>query len=152
SNVAAAVHPELTYARARKGDEVLILAEPLVKEVLGDGWDVIQHLRGAEMLEWRYRGPFDELPAVKGVDHRVIPWTEVSQVEGTGIVHIAPGCGEEDFQLGKEFFPTQQPIAPLDENGIYIDGFDWLTGKYVDDVAKPITENLRAKGILFRSQ
>ena len=57
ANVAAAVHPDLTYARARKGDETLILAEPLVKKVLGDGWEVVQHLRGAEMLDWRYTRP-----------------------------------------------------------------------------------------------
>jgi isoleucyl-tRNA synthetase len=150
SNMAAAVHPDLTYARAKKGDEVVILAEPLVKAVLGEGWEVIQHLRGAEMLEWRYRGPFDELPAVRGIEHRVIPWTEVSQEEGTGIVHIAPGCGEEDYRLGQEF--KLPAIAPLDESGIYIDGFDWLTGKSVGEVARPIAENLRQKGVLFRSE
>ncbi|HEV7661995.1 MAG TPA: isoleucine--tRNA ligase [Chloroflexota bacterium] len=150
ANVAAAVHPDLIYARARKGDEVVYVAEPLVKSVLGEGWDVIQHLRGSEMIDWRYRGPFDELPAEQGVEHRVIPWTEVSQDEGTGIVHIAPGCGEEDFLLGKEF--NLPAIAPLDENGIYIDGFDWLTGKSVSDVAKPIADNLREKGLLFKAQ
>ena len=47
----------------------------------------------------------------------------VSPEEGTGIVHIAPGCGEEDFQLGKEF--GLAVIAPLDEAGIYVDGFGW---------------------------
>ena len=46
-----------------------------------------------------YDGPFDHLPAQEGVDHRVIPWDDVSLDEGTGIVHIAPGCGAEDFEL-----------------------------------------------------
>jgi isoleucyl-tRNA synthetase len=150
SNVAAAVHPDLVYARARKGDETVYLAEPLVKSVLGDGWEVVQYVRGLEMVDWRYRGPFDELPAVRGIEHRVIPWTEVSQEEGTGIVHIAPGCGEEDFALGKDF--GLRAIAPIDDNGIFVDGFDWLTGKYVSDVAGPIADNLREKGVLFRSQ
>jgi isoleucyl-tRNA synthetase len=150
SNVAAAVHPELTYAKARRGDEVVYVAEALVKSVLGSDWEVVQHVRGAEMVDWRYRGPFDDLPAARGIEHRVIPWTEVSQEEGTGIVHIAPGCGEEDYLLGKEFGLPQ--IAPLDENGIYMDGFDWLTGQYVGDVAQSITEDLRRKGVLFRAQ
>src|SRR5205814_206706 len=114
-----------TYARAVKDGQSVYLAEPLVKRVLGPGWDVEQHVRGADMLGWRYIGPFDELPAVKGVEHRVIPWTEVSQEEGTGIVHIAPGCGEEDFALGREF--NLKTIAPLDESGVYVDGFDWLS-------------------------
>ena len=149
SNVAAAVNPELTYARARKGEESVYLAEPLVKEVLGEGWEVVQHLRGAEMLDWRYHGPFDDLPAASGVQHRVIPWTDVSQEEGTGIVHIAPGCGEEDFALGKDFgLPA---LAPLDENGVYTEGFGWLAGRHVGDVAKPITDALREKGLLFRA-
>jgi isoleucyl-tRNA synthetase len=149
SNVAAAVHPDLTYARASNGTESVYLAEPLVKDVLGEGWEVVQHVRGAEMLDWHYRGPFDELPAARNVQHRVIPWTEVSQEEGTGIVHIAPGCGEEDFTLGKELgLPA---IAPLDENGVYVDGFDWLTGMHVGEVARAIADNLREKGVLFRA-
>jgi isoleucyl-tRNA synthetase len=150
SNVAAAVHPDLVYARAVKDGQSVYVAEPLVKKVLGEGWEVEQHLRGAEMLEWRYQGPFDELPAVHGVEHRVIPWTEVSQDEGTGIVHIAPGCGEEDFLLGHEF--NLKAIAPLDESGVYVEGFDWLSGKPVGEVARPIADNLRQKGLLFRSE
>ena len=150
SNVAAAVHPDLVYARAVKDGQSVYLAEPLVKKVLGDGWEVEQYLRGAEMLEWHYQGPFDELPAARGVEHRVIPWTEVSQEEGTGIVHIAPGCGEEDFHLGQEF--NLKVIAPLDENGVYVDGFDWLTGKHVEEVSRPIADNLRQKGLLFRAE
>ncbi|MGI9144979.1 MAG: isoleucine--tRNA ligase [Chloroflexota bacterium] len=150
SNVAAAVAPDLEYARARKGEEVLILAEPLVKQVLGDTWEVVQHLRGADMVGWRYSGPFDELPAAQGIEHRVIPWTEVSPDEGTGIVHIAPGCGEEDFALGKDFgLPA---IAPLDENGIYVEGFGWLSGRPVGEVAPLIIDSLREKGALFRAQ
>jgi isoleucyl-tRNA synthetase len=149
SNVAAAVHPELTYARVTRGGETLILAEPLAHKLGGD-WQVAQHLRGSELIGRRYRGPFDELPAQQGVEHRVIPWADVSQDEGTGIVHIAPGCGEEDFLLSKEFHLAV--IAPLDEMGVYVDGFDWLTGQPVQDVAGPIVDNLRAKGELFRAE
>src|SRR5207248_968567 len=75
---------------------------------------------------------------------------EVSQEEGTGIGHIAPGCGEEDFQLGKEF--TLPAIAPLDDLGVYIAGFDWLTGMAVQTVAPPIVENLKQKAILFKAE
>jgi len=84
--------------------------------VLGDDWEIEQHVRGAEMLDWRYRGPFDELPAVKGVEHRVISWTDVSQEEGTGIVHIAPGCGEA-FS-GTRSFPGR-PVGPLRAIGFF---------------------------------
>ena len=116
---------------------------------------------------WRYQGPFDELPAqqqkgghssIKGLaeqlpmnsveSHRVIAWEEVGEEEGTGIVHIAPGCGAEDFALGKEHgLPS---IAPLDEMGVFEDGFGWLSGKYVGDVAEPIYADLQKKGILYK--
>ena len=58
-------------------------------------------VKGAELVGLRYVGPFDDLPVPRGIEHRVIPWEEVSAEEGTGIVHIAPGCGLEDFDLGR---------------------------------------------------
>src|SRR5262249_41575056 len=96
--------------------------EQMFKEKAGkDGFSIVGEVKGADMLEWTYTGPFDELeaqqhpqgypseiaevvqkrgwaPAVKPADaHRVIPWKDVGESEGTGIVHIAPGCGQEDF-------------------------------------------------------
>ena len=58
-------------------------------------------LRGSDLVGWRYRGPFDDLPPGSEVEHRVIPWDDVTMDQGTGIVHIAPGCGGEDFELSK---------------------------------------------------
>ena len=59
-----------------------------------------------------------------GTLHRVIAWKDVGETEGTGIVHIAPGCGKEDFQLGKE--QGLPPVAPLDEYGVFLPGFGAL--------------------------
>ena len=96
----------------------------------------------------RYRGPFDELEPQQGVEHTVLAWNEVSETEGTGIVHIAPGAGKEDFALGKEH--GLATIAPLDEFGNYVDGFDWLVGRNVADVNEGIFESLSEKGLLLR--
>ena len=146
SNVAAAVHPELTYVKVRQGDHILYLAKALLSALRGDH-QVLAELPGKELVGLAYRGPFDELPAQQGVRHRIIPWSEVSESEGTGIVHIAPGAGKEDFALGKEFdLPV---IAPLDESGVFIEGFDWLTGHDVAEVNDPIFDDLRRKGILY---
>ena len=90
------------------------------------------------MVGWRYAGPFDDLPAVQTAfaagttdapdvpyEHRVVAWTEVGEDEGTGIVHVAPGCGAEDFQLGRSLgLPV---VAPLDESGIFLGGFGSLS-------------------------
>ncbi len=167
SNVAAAVGPELDYVKVKMmlTDEILYLSKGTLKMLRGR-YEVLETLKGKEMLGWTYDGPFDELPAqqmpggltaikelIEGISitgaaaHRVIAWEEVGEEEGTGIVHIAPGAGAEDFALGKEHgLPI---IAPLDDEGIYVAGFDWLTGMPVDEVATPIFENLEEKGLLY---
>ncbi len=137
------------------------------------GYEIVGEVKGAEMIGWTYDGPFDELPAQQNPmgypdevadsamisewqtdasaakAHRVIAWEEVGETEGTGIVHIAPGCGKEDFQLGK----TQglPPVAPLDEFGVFLSGFGELTGKSAVDPATTdwILDNLQKKGVLL---
>ncbi len=166
SNVAAAVGPDLTYAKVRQGDEVFYLAKGTLHMLKGQ-YELLAEIKGTEMVGWTYNGPFDDLPAAdevgghtqlreltKGVNlsasqaHRVIPWDEVGETEGTGIVHIAPGCGAEDFQLGREFgLPL---VAPLTDEGVFVDGFGWLSGMHVSDVAEPIFEDLKRKNILYR--
>ena len=146
SNVAAAVHPELTYVKARVDDETLYLAKARLSSLRGD-YTVEEEFPGKELEGLRYRGPFDELPAQEGVEHRVVLWNEVSEDEGTGIVHIAPGAGKEDFALGKEH--GLAVIAPLDESGVFVDGFDWLTGMNVAEVNQPIFDHLRRNGALY---
>ncbi|MDP6495464.1 MAG: class I tRNA ligase family protein, partial [Dehalococcoidia bacterium] len=146
SNVAAAVNPWLTYVKVRQGDEVFYLSKALIG-ILQGAHEVVEELPGEKLVGLHYRGPFDEMEPQHGVEHKVIPWSDVSESEGTGIVHIAPGAGKEDFALGKEF--GMATIAPLDEFGNYVQGFDWLTGRNVAEVAQDIFENLRQKGLLL---
>jgi isoleucyl-tRNA synthetase len=166
SNVAAAVGPELTYVRVRQGEEVLYLSKGALHMLQGP-YETLGELKGAEMVGWTYSGPFDDLPAahlpggftllkdfagkaaLSAIEaHRIIPWEAVGESEGTGIVHIAPGCGAEDFQLGREFgLPF---IAPLEEEGHFLDAFGWLSGMHVSQVAQPIFEDLKKKGYLYR--
>ena len=153
SNVAAAVHPEITYVKVRYKGEILYLAEAALERTFPKGdYEVLGRLKGRDMEGWRYHGPYDELPAPRKLGaveaHRVIFWDEVSEEEGTGIVHIAPGCGKEDLELGKKYgLPA---VAPLDEFGVFIDGYDWLTGTHVYDSAEPIIEDLKKKGLLLK--
>ncbi|MEO0080099.1 MAG: isoleucine--tRNA ligase [candidate division WOR-3 bacterium] len=147
SNTACAVHPDLTYVRARKDGAVYILAKPLLR-VLGSGAEVVEELSGARLVGLRYHGPFDELPPQEGVEHRVVPWKDVSALEGTGIVHIAPGCGKEDFLLGKE--QNLAVIAPLNEDGTFKPEFGWLAGQDAQAAAQAIFDNLKEKGLLVR--
>ena len=80
-------------------------------------------------------------------EHRVVAWDEVGEDEGTGIVHIAPGCGAEDFALGKSLGLPM--LAPLDEDGRSSTGFGFLTGRDVRDSAEPVVEHLKQHGLLL---
>jgi len=153
SNVAAAVHPDMAYVKVSYQGEFLYLGRKALERTLPKGsYAVVEELKGSEMEGWMYDGPYDELPAEKEAHaleaHRLILWREVSEEEGTGIVHIAPGCGKEDLELGKLYgLPA---VAPLNEFGILIEGFGKFSGVNVYDSASLVIEDLRSKGLLFK--
>jgi len=151
SNVAAAVGPELTYVKVRQGDQVFYLSKGALP-ILKGKHEVLEEMAGTALEGWAYDGPFDELEAQQAAGgpqaHRVILWDEVGETEGSGIVHIAPGCGAEDFVLGKEY--DLPAIAPLDEEGVFLEGFGFLSGTSVAESAERVFESLREKGILYK--
>ena len=155
ANVALAVHPNLEYVRAKGSDgETLIVSRGTFGAALEGKWDIVdwKTVRGADLVGLRFRGPFDDLPAAAEATpgHRVIAWDEVGEAEGTGIVHIAPGCGAEDFALSKtEGLPV---LVPIDDMARYRSGYAWLEGRDARDVAADIGEDLRRKGLLFRAE
>ncbi len=153
SNVAAAVHPDITYVKIKYNDEYLYLGKPALERTLPKGsYEILEEIKGCDMEGWAYDGPFDELPAEKDSGavnaHRIILWDEVSEEEGTCIVHIAPGCGKEDLELGKIY--NLPIVAPLNEFGVFIEGFGKFTGMHVYDSAEPVIEDLKRKGLLFK--
>jgi len=131
------------------------------------GVEVLHELPGSDLIGLTYTGPFDELPAqntpggvfpygetgggkTSAESHRVIAWKEVSEAEGTGLVHIAPGCGAEDQELGKG--NTLPFIAPLDESAVFIPGFGPFTGCNANKVADDIIAALKASGHLVAKE
>ena len=161
SNVAAAVGDNLQYVKVQQGDEAFWLAKGTLKHALVGPFEVVEERRGADLVGWRYSGPYDDVPAVKAAfakgtrdepdrpyQHRVVAWDEVGEDEGTGIVHVAPGCGAEDYQLGKRLGLPM--VAPLDEAGIILEGFGSLSGRDVREVTEPIVHHLKATGRFYR--
>ncbi|MBA2489391.1 MAG: class I tRNA ligase family protein [Chloroflexi bacterium] len=164
SNVAAAVGPRLSYVKVRQGDDLYWLARETVGQALRGPYEVLEERPGSDLVGWTYDAPYHALPAVReafdearvGEDsdddgatyvHRVVPWDEVGQEEGTGIVHIAPGCGAEDFQLGKSLgLPV---IVSLDEAGHFVAGFDWLTGRDAQVVTEAVVDDLSRRGAFY---
>jgi len=141
ANVAAAVKPDAEYVLGPTG-------EWRARELAGEV-EAVKTARGAELVGLEYEAPFDDLPAQEGVVHRVIPWDEVSLEEGTGIVHIAPGAGAEDFDLSRVHdLPV---LAPIDESGRFLPGYGPFEGLSTDEAAKPIVESLEERGVLVEA-
>jgi len=141
ANVAAAVRPDAEYGRDENGDWMAVER--------GDGRAFTEILPGSALVGWRYRGPFDELSPGAGVDHRVVGWDEVSMEDGTGIVHIAPGCGSEDFDLGRA--NGLSVLTPVDESGRFYPEYGWLGGLATSEVAEKVVDHLRQRSLLVRS-
>jgi isoleucyl-tRNA synthetase len=141
ANVAAAVNPEAEYGRRSNGEWVAVARYP--DETFEET------LRGTELVGWRYEGPFDNLGPGASVEHRVVAWEDVTLEDGTGIVHIAPGCGGEDFELGKR--EGLSVLTPVDEAGRFYDDYGWLHGLSTVESADQIIGNLGERGLLVEA-
>ena len=148
ANVAVAVHPELEYVKAKTEKGTYYILKNLAESVLGKEYEVVETVLGKDLVGLKYDAPFSELPAKKKAQHEVVEWDMVGEEEGTGLVHIAPGCGKEDFDLGKEI--GLEVIMPIDDAGVYLEGFDWLTGTQVKKATPKIFEYMEEKGFLFK--
>ena len=138
ANVAAAVKPDAEYGLRDGGWR---LAE--------EGGEYDNVLQGEDLVGLEYHAPFDDLPAQEGVRHRVIPWDEVALDEGTGIVHIAPGAGAEDFELSRVHgLPV---LAPIDESGRFLPGYGPFEGLTTDGAAQVIIRELDERGVLVEA-
>ncbi len=141
ANVAAAVQPDADYGRLPSGDWIAVAR--------GERSTFEETRPGRELVGWRYRGPFDALGPGGAVEHRVIGWDEVSLDEGTGIVHIAPGCGAEDFELSKvEDLPV---LSPVDEAGRFVEEYGWLDGRGAHEAKDDIIDDLRKRELLVEA-
>jgi isoleucyl-tRNA synthetase len=150
ANAAAAVNPELTYVQVRYEGQLLYCSKGTVQRVFGKRAEIVRELEGSELVGLRFSGPFDELPAQHGVDHHIIPWDAVAEDEGTGIVHLAPGCGADDYDLSQEH--NLSVLAPLDESGYYVAGYGELLGRHAPEVAQFVFDNLESKGYLIKTE
>jgi len=150
SNAALAVGPDITYVRARVGDETLIVAEPLVERVLGEGVQIESKLKGSELAGMSYEPPFPYMNDFGPRTHTVLEADFVTTEDGTGVVHTALAFGEDDFKLGEKYGMTVQ--NPVKEDGTFDERIEPYAGRFVIDANPDIIEALRESGRLFRAE
>ena len=158
ANVGVAVHPDFEYSRVRawKEDpeeaEILIIASPLVESVLREGryrdYEVLDRFRGTELAGLEYEHPLaDLIPAQRDIVHK-IHLAEFVTAENTGSVHIAPGHGLEDFELGVA--EGMEIFCPVGEDGRYTrEAGEKYAGKYVRAANREVDEDLAGRGLLL---
>ncbi len=151
SNCALAVNPEIEYVRVKvKSDSSpLIVGKNALGKLKGDIVEVSEPFKGAELVGKEYRTCFEDFECQK-FTHKIVPWEDVDATEGTGVVHIAPGCGAEDFELGKKLgIPA---ICPIDDEGIITEGFGEFTGVKTTDVVDAVVSSLEKQGKLYKTE
>ena len=150
SNVALAVNPENDYVKVKvKSDDKYLIMGRNALSILGDDKvEVVDSFKGEKLVGLKYETCFPEFEAQKDIDHRVVAWEDVSSEDGTGVVHIAPGCGAEDYELGKrEGLPV---VIPIDDEGVIIDGFGFMTGHNTKEVAALVFDELEKRNKLYK--
>ncbi len=149
SNVALAVHPDETYAKVAYKNKTYILAEALIKTVFEDGDYEIRETFSGKSLEYaEYEPIMPFVPVEGGKAFFVVCAGFVTMEDGTGIVHIAPAFGEDDYNAGKEYGLAVP--NPVDEGGRYTET-PWA-GKFVMDADPEIIAWLKENGRLFKKK
>ncbi len=158
-NEAVAVAPGVTYVKARVDAETLILAESLAERVLGEGAEIIERFPGSDLVGRSYRGPVFALNDREPAGFPVVAGDFVTTEDGTGLVHIAPAFGEDDYRVAAEngiFDPTDHASLynPVKLDGSFDKRVAGFEGRFVKDpdVTAALIDDLRHRGLLFREQ
>jgi len=150
SNVALCVGPDHDYVKLRHHGETAIMAKALVSQVLGEDVEVLETMKGRDLVGLEYEPLFD---FVRGIADkpawRVVADDYVTLTDGTGIVHIAPAFGEDDARVGRA---NDLPFVQLvDPRGVMDPRTPWA-GLTVKQADAPIIEALKEKGLLLKAE
>lgn len=147
ANVALAVNPEIDYVKVNltSTGENLVLGKDALKVVKED-YKVLEEFKGDKLVGLTYETCFPTLPE-QNFEHKVVAWEDVDAKEGCGVVHIAPGCGAEDFELGKRY--NLPELCPIDEQGVMLESTGFLKGKKTTEVVDMVVNALKEQNKLY---
>lgn len=149
ANTALAVGENIDYVKVKNQDKYFILAKSRL-EVLDGDYEIIDEMKGKELLGKKYTPLLDYLDLQGKEAYYVISGDFVSTEDGSGIVHIAPAFGEDDYRVGQQ---NDLPVLrPVDKTGSYTEEVTPWAGKFVKDADLEIIQSFRQEGKLYKKQ
>ncbi|MEJ5262318.1 MAG: isoleucine--tRNA ligase [Ignavibacterium sp.] len=148
SNVALAVGPEIDYVKIKTDGKVLILAKDRLSVIDGD-YEILEEMKGKDLLGLEYEQLFDYCDVDRKAFY-VIEGDFVSTEDGSGIVHIAPAFGADDYEVSKKYnLPMLQPVT---RSGVFTDEVTDFAGQFVKDADNGIILKLKKEGKLYKKE
>ncbi|MEC5424268.1 isoleucine--tRNA ligase [Virgibacillus sp. C22-A2] len=147
-NVAVAVNPNMNYVRVRQGSEIFVLAESLVSTVIKEDYETLEVFKGKDLIGLSYEPPFNYVTLTNG--HKVLDADFVTDTSGTGIVHIAPAHGEDDYKAIQD--NQFDYVNVVDSKGRYKEYVTPLAGEFVKECDVEIIKMLSKENLLFDKQ
>ena len=158
SNTALAVHPDLEYVELRKtksdDPRTIILAAARAPAVLGEDyatrWTSVRTLTGADLVGAHYRRPIDWLPYPAETNHEIVVGERfVSADDGSGVVHMAPAFGADDYAAGRRH--NLAFLQPVDARGRFPADLPLVGGSFVKEADPALVEELERRGVLWKA-
>ena len=148
SNVALAVGSEIEYVKVKTGDKKVILAKERLS-VIDKEYEILQEMKGSALAGREYEQLFNYCEVDKKAFY-VIEGDFVSTEDGSGVVHIAPAFGADDYEISKKFnLPMLQPVT---RGGIFTDDVVDFAGQFVKDADEGIIKKMKMEGKLFKKE
>ena len=148
SNVALAVNPEMEYVKVKQDGEVLIVAKNLVEKAIKGEYEIVATVLGSDLVGLKYTPPMPYVSVENG--HFVIAGDFVSDTSGTGIVHIAPAHGEDDYRVSRQ--NNISMLNVVNASGRYTDEVTDFAGRFVKDCDIDIVKLLSERGLLYSKE
>ena len=145
ANVALAVNPDFDYVKVNFQGDNIVLGKDRLK-ILKEDLEILEEFKGSDLVGLEYETCFPEFKEQQFA-HKIVAWDMVDSAEGSCVVHIAPGCGAEDFELGQTL--SLPEICPINEQGVMLDNTGFLAGKKTTDVVELVVDRLQADGKLL---
>ena len=149
SNAGLAVHPGLTYVEVARDGRRYIVAEARAEAIFGENADIVNKMQGSELVGMRYARPLDLVAAPEDPQNgwTVVGEDFVSAADGTGIVHMAPAFGADDYAAGQRHGLPM--LNPIDDAGCFTADVALVGGQFVKAADPAIVEELKRQGGLF---